>query len=107
MSWIIPSLNPGREKRLVSSQHFQTGFGAHPASYSVGAGANRPGCKAEQSPPSIAGVRDERSCTYIRCICLGVLYKDKRTFPLLGRNHVICQLELELRSDVILTVHRR
>ena len=76
MSLIFPSLNPDREKRLVSSQHFQSGFGDHLASYSVGAGANRPGCKAEHSPPSSAGVRNEWSCTYIRCICLDVLFKD-------------------------------
>jgi hypothetical protein len=100
MSWIIPSLNPDREKRLVSSQHLQTGFGDHPASYSVGTGANRPGCKAEQSSPSSAGVRNEWSRTYIRYICLDVLYKDKRAFPLLCRSHVICQLVLELSYSI-------
>ena len=61
----------------------------------VGAGANRPGCKAEHSPPSSSGVKNVWSCTYIRRICLDVLYKK----------NVPCRyLSLECFIDIILPI---
>jgi hypothetical protein len=52
--------SPAGAEDFSSSPCVQTGSGAHPASYPVGAGGKaRPGRDADHSPPSSAEVRYE------------------------------------------------
>jgi hypothetical protein len=63
--WAIEVRSPAGAKDFSSSLCVQTGFGAHPASCTMGTGGPFPGgkarqgCDADHSPPSSAEVVNE------------------------------------------------
>jgi hypothetical protein len=69
MDWTARVLSPTEAEVFSSNLCFQTGSGAHPASYTVGTGGSFPGGKqrperdADHSLPSSAEIKKERSYT--------------------------------------------
>jgi hypothetical protein len=58
MGWMIRGSNPGRGWKFFLLHSVQTGSGAHPASYPMGARVKWPGCDDDHSPPSIAEMKN-------------------------------------------------
>jgi hypothetical protein len=63
--WTVGVLSPTESEYFSSKLSVQTGFGAHPASCTVGTGGSfpggkaRPGSDADHSPPSSAEVKKQ------------------------------------------------
>jgi hypothetical protein len=62
MGWVAGIRFPARARDFFLLHSFQTGSGAHPASYPMGTGSpflglKRPGREADRSPPSSAEVK--------------------------------------------------
>lgn len=82
-----------QDKRFFLLQNVLSGFGSHPASYSIGTGVLSLGRLVDHSPPPIAKLKKELSCTSTSLICFHTVNRNHFTFYLL--------IILELRTDVV------